>query len=246
MNKIPKKIHYCWFGKGEKPIIVTKCINSWKEKLKNYEIIEWNEENFDINKNKFVKEAYEAKKYAFVSDYVRVYVLYNYGGFYLDTDTEIFKSLDFFINEESVWGYEEKKYIATSLIGSKIRNKIIKIFLDSYDGKSFINSDGSYNMETNVAIITNILKKYGLSGNGEYQKIKGIGTFYPQEYFSPYDYINCIEKKTKNTYAMHHFHKSWLPFRAKINSKIKFKLVRIIGINNLEKLRKIKDTIKGM
>ena len=93
-DNIPKIIHYCWFGKNEKPDIVIKCIDSWKKILNEYEIIEWNEKNFKIDSNKFVKQAYDSKKFAFVSDYVRVYALYNYGGIYLDTDVEVFKSLD--------------------------------------------------------------------------------------------------------------------------------------------------------
>ena len=90
-NKIPKIIHYCWFGKKEKPEIVKKCINSWTDKLKEYEIIEWNEDNFEMNSNRFITEAYRLGKYAFVSDYVRLYALYEYGGIYLDTDVEIYK-----------------------------------------------------------------------------------------------------------------------------------------------------------
>ena len=129
-NSIPKKIHYCWFGNNDKPKIVMKCIETWKRILPDYEIIEWNENNFDINSNKYVKEAYENKKYAFVSDYVRVYVLYNIGGIYLDTDVEVFKPLDKFLKEDSFWGFEEKNYIATSTIGAKAGNKLIKQFLD--------------------------------------------------------------------------------------------------------------------
>lgn len=241
MEKIPKIIHYCWFGKGEKPEIVKRCIESWKNNLVDYKLIEWNEENFDLNKNSFVREAYRVKKYAFISDYVRVEALYNYGGFYLDTDTEIFKSLDRFLDEESVWGYEEKNYIATSFIGAKKGNSLIKDFLDSYEGKEFLNADGSYNLETNVAVVTEILKGYGLKANGEYQNIEGLGSFYPAEYFSPYDYINCVQNKTINSYAMHHFYKSWLPRSSKVKAMIKKNLVKIIGVKNLEFLRKIKD-----
>ena len=138
-QKIPKIIHYCWFGGKDKPEVIKKYINSWKEKLRDYEIKEWNESNFDISSNIFVKQAYESGKYAFVSDYVRVYALYNYGGIYMDTDVEVKQPFsDEILGNDSFWGFEEKNYIATSTIGTKKGNKLIKRFLDSYDGKAFI------------------------------------------------------------------------------------------------------------
>lgn len=234
---IPKRIHYCWFGEKEKPYIVKRCIESWRENLSEYKIIEWNENNFDISCNPYVKEAYESGKFAFVSDYVRVQVLYNFGGIYLDTDVEVFKPFDDLLHHDSFWGFEQENYIATSTIGSAKENKLIKIFLDSYEEKSFIKEDGSYDNLTNVAIITEILKNMGLKTNGEYQEIEGIGTFYPQTYFSPYDYINCRKFITRNTYAMHHFYKSWLPPKARIKSKIKLTLSKIIGGDNIAKIR---------
>ena len=239
MEKIPKKIHYCWFGNGDKPIIVKKCEESWKEHLADYEIIEWNEKNFDININKYVEEAYKCKKFAFVSDYVRVYALYNHGGIYLDTDVEVFKNFDDLLENDSFWGYEQENYIATSTIGAKKANKLIKSFLDSYDDKTFVNEDGSLNDLTNVAIITEILSNMGLKGNGEYQSIEGIGAFYPQTYFSPYDYINCRKLITKNSYCIHHFYKSWLPISTRIKSNIKILVAKIIGGENIYKFRKI-------
>ena len=234
--KINKVIHYCWFGRGEKPEIVKKCIQSWKETLIGYEIIEWNEDNFDISANDYVKEAYEAEKYAFVSDYVRVYALYNHGGIYLDTDVEVFKSFDDLLESDSIWGFEEKNYIATSTIGAKKGNKIIGEFLQLYKDRKFIKEDGSYDDFTNVAMVTEMLEKKGLKMNGEYQEIDGA-TFYPQTYFSPYDYINCRKLITDNTYCMHHFHKSWLPWNIRIKSNLKRMLAKIIGGDNLEKLR---------
>lgn len=135
---IPKVIHYCWFGKGEKSNLSEKCIQSWKEKLEGYEIIEWNEENFNINCNKYVKEAYERKKYAFVSDYVRLYVLYNYGGIYLDTDVEVLKTFDQFLVNDSFVGFEDKELISTGALATipvcvlgKIMGKKI-IFIESF------------------------------------------------------------------------------------------------------------------
>ena len=240
-SSIPKIIHYCWFGNGDKPEIVKKCIASWKEILYDYEIIEWNETNFDININKYVLQAYNARKFAFVSDYVRVFALYNYGGIYLDTDVEVFKSFDTLLNNESFWGFEQENYIATSTIGSKKGNEIIKEFLDTYENKSFYKDDGTYDDLTNVAIVTEILKRKGLKTNGEYQKLK-YGTFYEQVYFSPYDYINCINLSSDDTYCMHHFYKSWLPFSARLKCKIKQILSEIIGGENIAKFRnKIKN-----
>jgi hypothetical protein len=238
-DNIPKKIHYCWFGKKEKPEFIKKCIKSWKKYLNDYEIIEWNENNFDININDFVKQAYEAGKFAFVSDYVRVYALYNYGGIYLDTDVEVLKSLNRFLVHESFWGFEEKNFIATSTIGACKGNTLVKRFLDSYKGKSFVLDDGSFDTITNVSIVTRILEDIGVKMDGTCQEIKGIGVFYPQTYFSPFDYINYRYFITENSYTMHHFYKSWLPFSAKIKSNIKIILAKTIGGDSIAKLRDI-------
>lgn len=235
-NKIPKKIHYCWFGRGEKPEIVRKCIKSWQNVLVDYEIIEWNEDTFDINSNSFVKEAYENKKYAFVSDYVRVYALYNYGGIYLDTDVEVFKSFDDYLHNESFWGFEVGNFIATSTIGARKVHPIIKEFLDSYKDKSFYKEDGSFNVTTNVKVVSEMVGKYGVSLNGEYQNIKDIGSFYPIEIFSPYDYRYFIDNRNEETVCMHNYYKSWLPVSAKIKQCFKKKIIKIIGVKNLKKL----------
>ncbi|TXC92368.1 glycosyl transferase [Metabacillus litoralis] len=234
---IPKKIHYCWFGGKEKPDIVQKCIKSWKQNLPGYEIIEWNEHNFDINSNKYVREAYGEKKFAFVSDFVRVYALYKFGGIYLDTDVEVYKSFDIFLHHDSFWGFEQENFIATSTIGAKKGNFIIKQFLDSYKNKSFYKENGSCDDLTNVVIVTSLLKGMGLNADGTFQQIKGKGTFYPQEYFSPYDYINCRNLKTDNTYTIHHFYKSWLPLKARMKSNIKTIIAKVIGGNNIARIR---------
>lgn len=239
-QKIPKIIHYCWFGGKDKPEVIKKYINSWKEKLRDYEIKEWNESNFDISSNIFVKQAYESGKYAFVSDYVRVYALYNYGGIYMDTDVEVKQPFsDEILGNDSFWGFEEKNYIATSTIGTKKGNKLIKRFLDSYDGKAFIKEDGEIDTLTNVAIVSNIIEGIGIRLDGTYQRIEGICTVYPQEYFSPYDYINCYSKETKNTYTIHHFYKSWLPYKEKIKENIKKMISRIIGGHRVAQVRRI-------
>ena len=237
MDKIPRMIHYCWFGNGEKPKFICDCINTWKAVLNDYEIVEWNESNFDININKYVKEAYEQKKYAFVSDYVRVYALYNYGGIYFDTDVTVFKKFDDLLENDSFWGFEEKNYIATSTIGAKKGNKLIKKFLDSYENKSFLKEDGSIDTLTNVAIVSKLISNLGVKLDGTFQKVENLAAVYPQEYFSPYDYINCYSKKTDKSYAIHHFYKSWLPFSARLKAFIKKNVAKVFGGENIARLR---------
>lgn len=236
-HSIPKIIHYCWFGGREKPDIVKKCIDSWEINLPGYEIKEWNESNFNINDHLFTKEAYEMKNYAFVSDYVRVYVLYLYGGIYLDTDTEIVKNLDRFLIHDSFWGFEEKNYIGTSLIGAKRGNQLIKQFLDFYESTSLINDDGTINSFTNVSVVSQMVTELGINLNGKYQEVKSIAVIYPQDYFSPYDYINCYMKQTTNTCAIHHFHKSWLPLNVRIKGNVKKVLAKMVGGHRVSQLR---------
>src|SRR5699024_8907222 len=127
---IPKIIHYCWFGGNELSKTTKVCINSWKKKLPDYKIIEWNESNFDINSNQYVKEAYQAGRYAFVTDYVRLYVLYHYGGIYMDTDVEVLKSLDSFLKHQAFTGCENEKNSVTGIIGSEKDHEWIKTLLD--------------------------------------------------------------------------------------------------------------------
>jgi hypothetical protein len=237
-TKIPKTIHYCWFGGKEKPPLIKRCIESWKHKLPDYEIIEWNENNFSTKENLYAKEAFEAGKFAFVSDYVRVFVLYHFGGIYLDTDVEVFNSFNDLLNHDSFWGFEQENYIATSTIGAAKWNPIIKKFLDFYENRPFIKEDGSQDSLTNVALVTTLLSKQGLKLNGELQKMDQLGTFYPQHYFSPYDYINCRSLKTDQSYCMHHFYKSWLPLKSRLKANTKRLISLVIGGNTLYKIRK--------
>lgn len=239
-KSVPKIIHYCWFGKKEKPEIVKRCIKSWERVLSEYEIVEWNEDNFDINSNKFARQAYDGGKFAFVSDYVRVYALYNYGGIYLDTDVEVCKKFtDDILNNSSFWGFEEKNFIATSTIGASKGNALIKQFLDSYNDKQFFKEDGRIDTLTNVAIVSDIVKQLGIKLDGSYQEVKGLATIYPQEYFSPYDYINCYSKKTENTYTIHHYYKSWLPMSVRFKTYVKKFGAKIIGGKNIAKMRNL-------
>ena len=160
-NSIPKIIHYCWFGDGEKTKLSQKCIQGWKNTLKGYEIIEWNEKNFNININRYVKEAYDCKKYAFVSDYVRLYALLNYGGIYLDTDVEVLRDFDSFLELEAFVGFEDNELVSTAIIGAKRGNSIIEEWFNTYANRNFLNN-GKMNEVTNVRVFTNLLLKYGL------------------------------------------------------------------------------------
>ena len=239
VSGIPKVIHYCWFGKKEKPDIVKKCISSWESILTDYELKEWNEDNFDIADVPYVHEAYNSGKFAFVSDYVRIRALYHFGGIYLDTDVEVLKPLDDFLHHESFWGFEQGNYIATSTIGAKPNNELIKRFIDLYRVRSFIKEDGTSDVLTNVAMVTQMFKELGVQMDGTFQEIKDLGVCYPQAYFSPYDYINCINKKNEQTYTIHYYYKSWLPYQTRIKSSIKRGLAALIGGENIYRLRRL-------
>ena len=151
---IPKIIHYCWFGKGEKSTQVKKCIESWNRILIDYQIIEWNEENFDVGVNAYTKQAYENKKYAFVSDVARLYALLNYGGIYLDTDVEVYRSFDEILEHRCVFGFEYKNWIATSFLAAEKDHPLIQEFFKQYENISFGLNKTNFNMETNVEKIT--------------------------------------------------------------------------------------------
>lgn len=237
--KIPKVIHYCWFGKGELPELAKKCINSWKKYCQEYEIIEWNESNFDINSNLYVKQAYEAKKYAFVSDYVRLYVLYNYGGIYMDTDVEVLKPLESFLVHEAFSGFETEEAVPTGIMGCTRRNEFFKLLMSYYDNRTFIKADGTYDITTNVEIITNYCKSNGLKLNNNLQDINGF-ILYPKEYFCPKNHVSGEINLTDNSYTIHHFAGSWMPRK----NKIKHFIIKKIGISNVKRIVQIKNKLK--
>lgn len=200
---IPKKIHYIWFGKGEKNERVKHCIESWKKYLPDYEIIEWNEDNFDINYNDFTKSAYENKKWAFVSDVARLWVLYNEGGIYMDTDVEVYKPLDEFLNNEGFTGFEDVHYPVTATLGAVKGNPVIKMMLDYYNCIDFKLYDDWRDyikyQETNTCIMSNIFSLLGVDRDrNETQKIKHF-TIYPQSYFFTKD----------EGWTWHSFNGSW-------------------------------------
>lgn len=236
---IPKVIHYCWFGKGKKSELCKKCIYTWKKKLIGYEIKEWNESNFNINCNAYVAEAYEKKRYAFVSDYVRLYVLYNYGGIYLDTDVEVLKTFDSLIKLKGFMGFENEELVAAGVIGSIKNNEFIGELLRLYNNKHFL-VKGKANTVTNVRTITNLLLENGLIQNDKYQEVyKDNMIILPSDYFYP---LKLGDKKpiiTKNTFCIHWYEGSWLTWYQKIKINLIIEIKKIIGFKKYNYIKSL-------
>ena len=231
---IPKKIHYIWFGGAPLPEKALKCMDSWKKYCPDYEIIQWDESNFDINENRYCREACEAGKWAFASDYARLYILVHEGGIYMDTDVEVVKPLDRFLDEKAFSGFELPDRIPTGLMASEAHLPIFEKLLHDYDDRHFIRDDGSMDMSTNVEAITNACLQEGLILNGEKQTVGGF-TLYPSEYFCPKDWYTLEINATENTYAIHHFTGSW----TNKSTRIKNKIMRFIGRDGIRFIKNI-------
>ena len=228
---IPKIINYCWFGRNNKPESVLKCISSWRKYLPDYEIFEWNEDNYNIeNSILYVKQAYDSKKWAFVSDYVRLYALYNYGGLYFDTDVEVFKPFDDLLDNRGFCGFESKDYIGTSVLGFEKKCPFLEKFINAYADRDFIDEKGIPNIhETNVIILTQVLEKQGLKRNGQTQCVNGV-MIYPQHFFSSNDFCNIFNHYRNGIYSYHHFSSSWYEKKSVkgLNSKLKHYIIGIL------------------
>lgn len=227
---IPKKIHYCWFGGNPLPELAKKCIASWKKYCPDYEIIEWNESNFDLNSCDYVREAYAEKRWAFVSDYARFKILYEYGGLYFDTDVELIKPLDEIISRGNFMGRETESLLSVAPglgIGVAPDLGIYRELLELYHTMSFINEDGTQNLKTVVSYTSDILLKHGLKNINGVQFVDGIYV-YPKEYFCPMDYETGELKITKNTYSIHHYTASWHNEKEKYAFNLQRKLNRVL------------------
>lgn len=252
---IPKIIHYCWFGGNDKPEIIKKCIKSWRKYCPDYQIIEWNEDNFDVQCIPFCKQAYEAKKWAFVSDYARLKVLSEYGGIYMDTDVELIRPIDDLLPLGCFIGFQHEHFVNNGLvIGAEASNPFIQENAAIYEHLIFANEDDSHKLIVCQEYTTEILKKYGLvvPDTGEIQVVNGVHVF-PSEYFCPYDHRTFKMNKTHNTYAIHHFASSWWDEGRKkeykdIERQVKMDrilhapnrvLMRLLGEKKYSKLKKL-------
>lgn len=228
---IPKIIHYCWFGRGKKSKLMQRCITSWKKYCPDYEIIEWNEDNFDINMNGYTRMCYEQKKYAFLSDYVRLVVIFNQGGIYFDTDVELLRAPDSLLNTPSFFGFEDEKHVNTGMgFGAEPENSVVHVMLAEYNGLL----QGDRGVIGCPLLNTRALKKLGLCPNGKKQDL-GDAVIYPVDYFNPYDDPTGQLKKTENTVSIHWYSKSWMSPKTILRSKLTKPLHRLLGKNFFHK-----------
>ena len=249
---IPKIIHYCWFGHNPLPQSALKCINSWKKFFPDYEIKEWNEDNFDVNCIIYTREAYERKKYAFVSDYARFYVLYKYGGLYFDTDVEVIKPMDDIVACGPFMGIEGaytvgKTAPAVALglganpglgLGANPGLGLYKAILDYYDRLHFVDDYGMQLSGTVVKHTTDVLLAHGLKQTNDIQEVAGVW-IYPQDYFNPLDDATGRLNITENTRSIHWYSKTWVDNYGPVRIKVTRWVHRVFGVTSLQWLKKI-------
>ena len=223
---IPKKIHYCWFGRGEKPKLAIRCIESWKKYCPDFEIIEWNEDNYDVNKNEYTSWCYRNKKWAFLSDYVRLDVVNEHGGIYFDTDVELVKSLDELLEYDAFYGFEKDNIVNTGEgLGSVSGHSVIRAMIDEYES---LNIDDSFTAIGCPTLNTKALVKLGIHLDGKRQNVYGAEIL-PVDYLNPYDDPTGRLNKTSNTFCIHWYSKSALSKKQIIKSKITRPFHRIFG-----------------
>ena len=263
---IPKIIHYCWFGDKPKPHSVLRCIESWKKHCPDFEIREWTERDCDVAQNKYTRQAYEAKAWGFVPDYIRLWIIYHHGGIYLDTDVQIIRSISPLLKEIAFCGFEKNSYSGAKYVnfgqgfGAEKNNPVIKAHMNIYQQLKFMNEDGSLNRTPSQHYTTRVLEKYGLNKSlNEIQRLPEI-TVYPEDYFCPKDFVNGLVQVTKNTYSIHHFDASWYDEDMQQRKIARWKTAKqeyvldyllhlpnhiLIGVLGKEKYAKLKKHIKG-
>ena len=226
---IPKIIHYCWFGRNEKPDAAKKCIASWQKFCPDYQIREWNEDNVDLNScPQYVQDAYQAKKYAYVSDYIRLKALYDNGGFYMDTDVELLKTLDPFCADHAVIGFENDQFVNSGqMMAAEAGHPVLAEMMERYDHISFYKPDGSIFLLVCTYVNTEVLCKHGLVKNGREQNVADVHV-YPADWFNPLDSTTGILTKTENTVSIHWYSMSWISPARRLRVRIMRVVRRII------------------
>lgn len=231
---IPKIIHYCWFGGKEIPEQNKKWMASWKMYCPDYEIIEWNERNYDVKKNRYMYEAYKAGKWGFVPDYARLDIMYSHGGIYLDTDVEIIKNLDELLYQDAYMGIDGSKNISLGLgFGAKPHFYLIKELMDEYDGRSFYNADSSMNTTAAPTLQMPFFNSLGYINNGEYQRLGDLAV-YPEKVLSGKCSFTGEIRSTKYTFSIHHYDGSWATEEKRVQVKKMRALYREICKNENE------------
>lgn len=238
---IPKKIHYCWFGRGEMPQLAKDCIASWHKYMPDWEYKLWNEDNFDVNCTAYSKEAYEAGKYAFVSDVARLVAVEREGGIYMDVDFEVYKSFEPLLEYSAFAGFEgcKRRLLMMGVFGSEAHGAWITDMLRMYDGRHFVQADGSLDLTTNVLAASRYMERQGFRCDWKEQDYKDLHVF-PTEYFSP-RHTTGEYFRTENTYCEHKGISSW----ADSSTNWTRLVFRVIGQQNMTRLIKLKRKLLG-
>lgn len=244
---IPKVIHYCWFGGNDLPQSAVRCIESWKKYFPDYEIIEWNEQNYNTSKNKYIEDAYKEKKYAFVSDFARFDILYNYGGVYFDVDVEVIKDMSCILMQGPFMGCERRPIDNEEIlvnpglgIGAEPQMSFLKQMLDLYNTISFYDQEGNINQKTIVMYTTEQFRRYGLTNGKEMQHVAGFN-IYPWQFFCPMDARSGRIDISDDTYTIHYFLASWHTKKDRFKKRIS----SMIGPQITSFIVKCKALLKG-
>lgn len=231
---IPKRIHYIWFGGKPLTSLAERCIASWHEFCPDYEIVRWDESNFNGEGNRYFQEAIAAGKWAFASDYARLKVLVENGGIYMDTDVEVLKPLDRFLSDKAFSGFESEDRIPTGIMASEAHHPLFERLLRDYDSRRFLKSDGQPDLTTNVTYVTDALLAAGLILNNQKQTVAGC-TLYPSDYFCPKDWLTKKVNLTENSHTIHHFDGSW----ATGGTRVKNGLMHLMGPKGVAAVKRI-------
>lgn len=225
---IPKIIHYCWFGHNPLPPLAEKCIKGWKKRCPDYEFMEWNEDTFDLaSAPLYVRQAYDAKKWAFVTDYIRLHVVYEHGGIYLDTDVELIRSPNALLKYSAFFGFEDDTYVNTGLgFGAEKSTPVLYEMMADYQDIPFILEDGEMDLLPCPVRNTTVLSKRGLKQDGTKQLLDDGILVLCTEYLCPFDNISGLMNKTRNTISIHHYNASWVDEHTRNQVRAHRKIVR--------------------